>query len=186
MSRCPVQVSSKADGRACSHHLARHSVACFLTRGHLYISWERGQEVFDDWLIDWDPSVNSGNWMWLSVSLRLTVRKRRLTSKGQSTAYFSQYFRVYSPISYGKKWDKHGDYIRKFVPELKDFPDKFIYSVKSRPPYSWIRRRNLMPVPRSPGKRLKLLKRKRNASSARTIPCPSWTRRKPRRGHSTR
>jgi cryptochrome len=45
-----------------SHHLARHSVACFLTRGHLYISWERGAEVFDDLLIDWDPSLNSGNW----------------------------------------------------------------------------------------------------------------------------
>ena len=24
------------------HHLARHSVACFLTRGDLYISWEEG------------------------------------------------------------------------------------------------------------------------------------------------
>lgn len=23
------------------HHLGRHSVACFLTRGQLYISWER-------------------------------------------------------------------------------------------------------------------------------------------------
>ena len=29
------------------HHLARHSVACFLTRGQCFISWERGAEVFD-------------------------------------------------------------------------------------------------------------------------------------------
>jgi len=29
------------------HHLARHSVACYLTRGQCYISWERGMEVFD-------------------------------------------------------------------------------------------------------------------------------------------
>jgi deoxyribodipyrimidine photolyase len=29
------------------HHLGRHSVACFLTRGQCYISWERGAEVFD-------------------------------------------------------------------------------------------------------------------------------------------
>ena len=29
------------------HHLARHSVACYLTRGQCYISWERGTEVFD-------------------------------------------------------------------------------------------------------------------------------------------
>ena len=27
------------------HHLARHSVACFLTRGHLWISWEEGMKV---------------------------------------------------------------------------------------------------------------------------------------------
>ena len=55
------------------HHLARHSVACFLTRGQCYISWERGMEVFDggsdlsmllnrltEMLIDWDPSSNVG------------------------------------------------------------------------------------------------------------------------------
>ena len=50
------------------HHLARHSVACFLTR-NLYISWERGAEVFDRYLIDWDPACNSGNWMWLVISI---------------------------------------------------------------------------------------------------------------------
>ncbi|WAQ93053.1 hypothetical protein PtA15_18A109 [Puccinia triticina] len=92
------------------HHLARHSVACFLTRGHLYISWERGAEVFDDLLIDWDPSLNSGNWMWLSAS-----------------AYFHQYFRVYSPIQFGKKFDPNGNFIRHFCPELKDFPKQYIY-----------------------------------------------------------
>jgi len=53
------------------HHLARHSVACFITRGQCYISWERGMEVFDgelvdrctltpEWLIDWDPASNVG------------------------------------------------------------------------------------------------------------------------------
>lgn len=34
------------------HHLARHSVACFLTRGDLYVSWERGKDVFEEHLID--------------------------------------------------------------------------------------------------------------------------------------
>jgi cryptochrome len=34
------------------HHLARHSVACFLTRGDLYISWEEGKDVFEEYLID--------------------------------------------------------------------------------------------------------------------------------------
>eukprot|EP00878_Enallax_costatus_P020725 GHUV01021916.1.p1 GENE.GHUV01021916.1~~GHUV01021916.1.p1 ORF type:complete len:400 (+),score=98.18 GHUV01021916.1:1271-2470(+) len=34
------------------HHLARHSVACFLTRGDLYVSWEEGKAVFEELLID--------------------------------------------------------------------------------------------------------------------------------------
>jgi cryptochrome len=40
------------------HHLARHCVACFLTRGDLYVSWEEGQEVFEELLID----AVSGKW----------------------------------------------------------------------------------------------------------------------------
>ncbi len=34
------------------HHLGRHSVACFLTRGDLYVSWEKGMAVFEELLID--------------------------------------------------------------------------------------------------------------------------------------
>ncbi|KAK8845330.1 hypothetical protein IAR55_006043 [Kwoniella newhampshirensis] len=93
------------------HHLARHSVACFLTRGQCYISWERGMEVFDEWLIDWDPASNPGNWMWLSCS-----------------AFFSQYFRVYGLVSWPQRTDKTGALVRKYCPELKDFPDKYIYA----------------------------------------------------------
>lgn len=92
------------------HHLARHAVACFLTRGDLYISWERGMEVFEELLLDADYYLNAGNWMWLSAS-----------------AFFTQYFRVYSPISFGKQYDKNGAYIRRYVPELAKVPSKFIY-----------------------------------------------------------
>eukprot|EP00111_Clytia_hemisphaerica_P021300 TCONS_00062708-protein len=49
------------------HHLARHSVACFLTRGDLYISWEEGMKVFEEYLLDADWSLNAANWMWLSA-----------------------------------------------------------------------------------------------------------------------
>jgi cryptochrome len=38
------------------HHLGRHSVACFLTRGGCYVSWERGAEVFEELLIDRESS----------------------------------------------------------------------------------------------------------------------------------
>ncbi|KAL7687031.1 putative rossmann-like alpha/beta/alpha sandwich, DNA photolyase class 1, 8-HDF type [Plasmopara halstedii] len=92
------------------HHLARHAVACFLTRGDLYISWVRGLEVFQERLIDHDWSVNAGNWLWLS-----------------SSYFFTSYFRVYSPISFGKKSDPEGLFIKKYIPALKKFPAKYIY-----------------------------------------------------------
>ncbi|CAH1786882.1 unnamed protein product [Owenia fusiformis] len=92
------------------HHLARHAVACFLTRGDLWISWEEGQKVFEELLLDADWSLNAGNWMWLSAS-----------------AFFHQYFRVYSPVAFGKKTDKNGDFIRKYLPVLQNFPAQYIY-----------------------------------------------------------
>merc|ERR1712013_154839 len=42
------------------HHLARHSVACFLTRGDLWQSWEEGMKVFEELLLDADWSLNAG------------------------------------------------------------------------------------------------------------------------------
>ncbi|KAL3841767.1 hypothetical protein ACJMK2_019869 [Sinanodonta woodiana] len=98
------------------HHLARHAVACFLTRGDLWISWEEGQKVFEEHLLDADWSINAGNWMWLSAS-----------------SFFYQYFRVYNPISFGKKTDKNGDYIRKYLPILSKFPEKYIYEPRTAP-----------------------------------------------------
>ncbi|CAM9483073.1 unnamed protein product, partial [Laminaria digitata] len=98
------------------HHLARHAVACFLTRGDLWQSWEDGAAVFDDLLLDADWSVNNFNWQWLSCS-----------------AFFYQYFRCYSPVAFGKKTDKGGDYIRKYVPVLRHFPSKYIYEPWNAP-----------------------------------------------------
>ncbi|XP_072740903.1 cryptochrome-2-like [Ciconia boyciana] len=92
------------------HHLARHAVACFLTRGDLWVSWEEGLKVFEELLLDADWSLNAGNWLWLSGS-----------------AFFHRYFHVYSPIAFGKKTDRDGAYIRKYLPVLKDFPAEYIY-----------------------------------------------------------
>lgn len=92
------------------HHLGRHAVACFLTRGGCYIDWERGAEVFEEWLLDHEVACNAGNWQWLSCA-----------------AFYSQFFRCYSPIAFPKKWDKEGAFVRKFVPELKDYAEKYIY-----------------------------------------------------------
>lgn len=92
------------------HHLGRHAVACFLTRGGCYISWERGADVFKELLLDHEPACNAGNWQWLSC-----------------TAFFTQYFRCYSPIAFPQKWDKDGNFVRKYVPELKVLDKKYIY-----------------------------------------------------------
>lgn len=92
------------------HHLGRHAVACFLTRGGCYIDWERGAEVFEEWLIDHEAACNIGNWQWLSC-----------------TAFFSQFYRCYSPVAFPAKYDKTGAIVRKYCPELKNFGDKYIY-----------------------------------------------------------
>lgn len=92
------------------HHLARHAVACFLTRGDLWISWEEGMKVFEELLLDADWSVNAGMWMWLSCS-----------------SFFQQFFHCYCPVRFGRKADPNGDYIRKYLPVLKNYPIKYIH-----------------------------------------------------------
>ena len=92
------------------HHLGRHAVACFLTRGGCYIDWERGAEVFEEWLIDHEVACNTGNWQWLSC-----------------TAFYSQFYRCYSPIAFPKKTDPKGAFVRHFCPELAAYPDKYVY-----------------------------------------------------------
>ncbi|XP_072109416.1 cryptochrome-1 [Mobula birostris] len=77
------------------HHLARHAVACFLTRGDLWISWEEGMKVFEELLLDADWSVNAGSWMWLSCS-----------------SFFQQFFHCYCPVGFGRRTDPNGDYVR--------------------------------------------------------------------------
>ncbi|KAK6125172.1 hypothetical protein DH2020_041086 [Rehmannia glutinosa] len=104
------------------HHLARHCVACFLTRGDLFVHWEKGRDVFERLLIDSDWAINNANWLWLSCS-----------------SFFFQYNRIYSPISFGKKYDPNGNYIRHFLPILRgdlgvsDMPKEYIYEPWTAP-----------------------------------------------------
>ncbi|XP_074086628.1 cryptochrome-2 [Macrotis lagotis] len=98
------------------HHLARHAVACFLTRGDLWVSWESGVRVFDELLLDADFSVNAGSWMWLSCS-----------------AFFQQFFHCYCPVGFGRRTDPSGDYVRRYLPQLKGFPSRYIYEPWNAP-----------------------------------------------------
>lgn len=78
--------------------------------------WEKGRDVFERLLIDSDWAINNGNWLWLSCS-----------------SFFYQYNRIYSPISFGKKYDPNGNYIRYFLPVLKDMPKEYIYEPWTAP-----------------------------------------------------
>uniref|UniRef100_W5NDT5 Cryptochrome-1 n=1 Tax=Lepisosteus oculatus TaxID=7918 RepID=W5NDT5_LEPOC len=98
------------------HHLARHAVACFLTRGDLWVSWEEGMKVFEELLLDADWSVNAGSWMWLSCS-----------------SFFQQFFHCYCPVGFGRRTDPNGDYIRRYLPVLRGFPAKYIYDPWNAP-----------------------------------------------------
>ena len=50
-----------------------------------------------------------------------------ITLRLSCTAFFSQFYRCYSPVSFGKKWDPEGMYVRHYVPELQKFDKKYIY-----------------------------------------------------------
>ncbi|XP_076857223.1 cryptochrome circadian regulator 3b [Brachyhypopomus gauderio] len=98
------------------HHLARHAVACFLTRGDLWISWEEGVKVFEELLLDADWSINAGSWMCHSCS-----------------SFFQQFFHCYCPVGFGRRIDPNGDFIRHYLPVLREFPSKYIYDPWNAP-----------------------------------------------------
>ena len=104
------------------HHLGRHAVSCFLTRGQLWQHWKTGRDVFDQKLLDSDWALNNANWLWLS-----------------GVAPFSMpYFRLYNPCPDGKSSlnvdATEANFIRHWVPELKNFPVKYIYEPHLAPP----------------------------------------------------
>ena len=43
------------------------------------------------------------------------------------SCFFYQYFRCYSPVAFPKKYDKDGAYVRRWLPQLKNYPNKYIY-----------------------------------------------------------
>ena len=67
-------------------------------------------KVFDELLLDADWSVNAGTWMWMSGS-----------------SFFQTIFHSYCPVNYGRKIDPNGDYIRKYLPILKNIPTQYIH-----------------------------------------------------------
>lgn len=85
------------------HNRVRMVVASFLTK-HLLIDWRCGERYFAEKLLDFDLSANVGNWQWAAGC-------------GCDAA---PYFRIFNPQAQALRFDPHGDYVRKWVPELEN------------------------------------------------------------------
>ena len=97
------------------HNRLRMVVASFLTKD-LHISWREGEDYFMSKLIDGDYAANNGGWQWSA-----------------STGCDAQpYFRIFNPVAQGEKFDKQGKFVRLWIPELKNVPDKYIHQ-----PWLW-------------------------------------------------
>lgn len=93
------------------HNRVRMIVASFLVKD-LLISWQEGSKWFWDTLVDADLANNTLGWQWSAGCGADAV----------------PYFRVFNPIVQGNKFDPKGDYIKKFVPELKKLPIEYIHT----------------------------------------------------------
>lgn len=97
------------------HNRVRMIVASFLVKD-LLIPWQKGAQWFWDTLVDADLAQNTLGWQWTAGC-------------GADAA---PYFRIFNPISQGEKFDPDGIYVKKWVPELKMVPTKFIHR-----PHEW-------------------------------------------------
>ncbi|MFM5951808.1 MAG: cryptochrome/photolyase family protein, partial [Micrococcales bacterium] len=84
------------------HNRVRMIVASFLVKD-LHIEWQHGAAWFEENLTDFDPASNAHGWQWTA---------------GCGTDA-SPYFRVFNPVSQGFKFDPEGNYVRKYIPELR-------------------------------------------------------------------
>jgi deoxyribodipyrimidine photo-lyase len=92
------------------HNRVRMIVGSFLVK-NLMIHWKYGQEWFWDTLVDADIASNSASWQWVAGT-------------GADAA---PYFRIFNPVTQSNKFDPKGDYIKKYIPELKNIPSKNIH-----------------------------------------------------------
>jgi len=92
------------------HNRARMIVASFLVKD-LLLPWQQGAAWFWDTLVDADLANNTLNWQWSAGC-------------GADAAPF---FRIFNPVIQGKKLDPDGDYVRRYVPELRKLPARWIH-----------------------------------------------------------
>ncbi|MCW2621128.1 MAG: deoxyribodipyrimidine photolyase [Frankiales bacterium] len=98
-------------GQAWMHNRVRMVVASFLTKD-LHLHWLRGASFFMQHLRDGDLASNQHGWQWTA---------------GTGTDP-SPYFRVFNPVKQGRDYDPDGDYVRRWVPELRAVPGKAVHT----------------------------------------------------------
>ncbi|MGE3664672.1 MAG: deoxyribodipyrimidine photo-lyase [Pseudonocardia sp.] len=101
--------------QAWMHNRVRMIVASFLVKD-LHLPWWRGARHFMQLLVDGDLASNQHGWQWIAGS-------------GTDAA---PYFRIFDPVAQGERFDPDGDYVRRFVPELRDVPGKAVHR-----PWRW-------------------------------------------------
>jgi deoxyribodipyrimidine photo-lyase len=92
------------------HNRVRMVVASFLVKD-LHLPWWRGARHFMRHLVDGDLASNQLNWQWVA---------------GSGTDA-SPYFRVFNPVVQGRKFDPDGDYVRRYVPELRPVAGRLVH-----------------------------------------------------------
>jgi deoxyribodipyrimidine photo-lyase len=100
------------------HNRVRMITASFLIKD-LLIDWRRGERWFRRLLVDADVPQNAGNWQWVAGT-------------GPDAA---PYFRIFNPVRQSETFDPTGGYIRRYVPELDQVPDKWIHAPWTAPPF---------------------------------------------------
>ncbi|KAF2722208.1 cryptochrome [Polychaeton citri CBS 116435] len=86
---------------------ARQNVASFLAK-HLGIDWRIGAEWYETNLVDYDLSSNWGNWQYVAG----------VGNDPRGDA------RVFNPVKQALDYDPQGEYIKMWVPELRDVGKK--------------------------------------------------------------
>jgi len=98
------------------HNRARLICGNFLIKMMRY-DWRYGEKHFCKYLIDYDPSVNNGNWQWVAST---GVDNKSPTEK------------IYNPWLQGRKYDPNALYIKKWVKELSNVPSDDIHSLDTK------------------------------------------------------
>tara|TARA_A100001037_G_scaffold305434_1_gene345623 strand:- start:10006 stop:11421 length:1416 start_codon:yes stop_codon:yes gene_type:complete len=93
------------------HNRLRMIVGSFLVK-NLLQHWHLGRDWFWNLLVDADIANNSAGWQWVAGC-------------GSDAA---PYFRVFNPVLQGKKFDPNGEYIRRYIPELREVPSEYIFT----------------------------------------------------------